>query len=51
MTQCTWCKNPNAEEIDDTLCRMHQAEAEGLSESELDRRDDTQHAEYMDTLG
>jgi hypothetical protein len=46
---CTWCKDPNAEAVDDTLCRPHEAEAEGLSVSQLDKRDTIQHAEWLDT--
>lgn len=47
---CTWCTNPNAEAVDDTLCRMHEAEAEGVSVSMLDRRDAIQDAEWLDSL-
>lgn len=45
---CSWCVNPNAEEDDGTLCCSHLAEYEGLSESELNRRDSEQGAEMSD---
>ncbi len=52
---CLWCTDPKADDRDLTpeshLCRSHQAEYEGLSENELDRMQDTQDAEYRDTLG
>lgn len=47
--KCSWCTNPNAEVVDDTLCRSHQAEAEGITEGQLDKRDSIEYAEYMDT--
>lgn len=49
--RCTWCVDPNAEDNDGTLCRMHEAEAEGFTEDALERRDAIQYAEYLDTLG
>ncbi len=45
---CPWC-DPNAD-ANDTLCRMHEAEYEGLTEDQLNRRDDIQRAEWLDTL-
>ncbi len=48
-TMCDWCMDPNSEEDDSAkLCRMHEAEQQGLSVSELDRRDAEQWAEYLD---
>lgn len=35
---CPWCRDPNSE-AEEGLCRMHEAELEGLSLSEIDRRD------------
>lgn len=45
---CPWCADPNAgDDVDPgVLCRMHEAEHDGLSEAELDRRDREQGAEY-----
>ena len=48
--RCSWCKNPNTEINDGTLCRSHLAEAEGITEDQADRRDAIQHAEWLDTL-
>lgn len=50
-TRCLWCLDPNIEDWDDSLCRMHEAEYEGLSEAELDRRDAEQYAEEADAMG
>jgi hypothetical protein len=47
--QCPWCADyDNADEdIDPTLlCRMHEAEHDGLSVAELERRDREQRAEF-----
>jgi len=49
-TPCTWCVDPNATDPDDTLCPTHRAEAEGLSEDSLDRRDQAEHLDYLSTL-
>lgn len=48
---CSWCVNPLAEDNDGTLCRMHEAENEGVSVASLDRRDAIQYAEWLDTQG
>lgn len=48
---CPWCLYPNAEEWDDNLCRMHEAEYEGMSLDQLDRRDAEQYAEEADAKG
>jgi hypothetical protein len=48
---CLWCDDPDAEDWDESLCRMHEAEYEGVSIEQLDRRDSEQYAEYLDTLG
>jgi hypothetical protein len=46
--RCPWCLNPRAtDDIDpELLCRVHEAEWDGLSLSELDRRDREESAEY-----
>ena len=48
---CEWCKEPylnwNDDPDTDKLCRTHLAEYEGLSESELDRRDDEEARELL----
>lgn len=36
--RCPWCLDSTSE-AEEGLCRTHQAEYEGLSEAELDRRD------------
>lgn len=53
MSNCLWCRVPDSEDIDDpaTLCRDHEAEWEGLSVDELDRRDREWRAEELDLLG
>lgn len=48
---CPWCTDPDAEDWDESLCRVHEAEYEGLSVSELDRRDSEQYSEYIDCYG
>lgn len=48
---CAWCANPNAEGWDESLCLDHQAEYEGVTVDQLERRDRDQYAEYLDTLG
>lgn len=48
---CAWCMHPNAENWDVSLCRNHEAEYEGVSEAELDRRDSEQHTEEAEVLG
>ena len=46
---CPWCRNSDNDDPDpDTLCRPHLAEYEGLSESELDRMESEQYAEWAD---
>lgn len=49
--RCPWCLDPNDDEWSDDLCRLHEAEYEGISLAELDRRDDEQYAEYCDIYG
>lgn len=49
MTECPWCLDPDAEEWDDSLCPMHEAEYDGLSEYEAERRDAERDAEWADT--
>lgn len=49
--QCPWCLDPDAEDWDEDLCRMHEAEYEGTSVAELDRRDSEQYSEYIDCYG
>jgi len=51
VKRCEWCRNFDAEDAEnpEDLCRTHQAEWEGLSLSELERRDREQYAEWMDT--
>ncbi len=53
MTSCEWCRNPDAEDVEDPfkLCPMHSAEYEGVSLDYAERRDAGQYAEYLDTLG
>lgn len=51
MRMCTWCLDPDSEDVDDTLCYMHQAELEGLTVSDLDDRDRIHYAEWLDTQG
>jgi len=48
---CPWCLNPSDDEWSEKLCRTHEAEYEGLSVSELDRRDAERDAEYSDVIG
>jgi hypothetical protein len=48
---CPWCLNENDDEWSDKLCRTHEAEYEGVSEDQLDRRDAIQGAEYADAIG
>lgn len=36
--RCGWCRGVESDDPE-VLCRTHQAEYEGLSEAELDRRD------------
>ena len=50
MSDCLWCRVPDSEDIDDpsTLCEAHEAEFEGLSVDELQRRDREQLAEQRD---
>ena len=48
--RCSWCKDPNAEINDGTLCSSHRAEAEGITEDQADKRDAVQFAEWLDTL-
>lgn len=40
-TRCEWCNDPTAEDVYEPrdLCRMHEAEYEGLSMDALDHRD------------
>lgn len=48
-TTCPWCTGSDDDEPDyDTLCLAHQAEYEGLSINELERRDREQYAEWFD---
>jgi hypothetical protein len=48
-TKCPWCNGSDNDDPDpSTLCRTHEAEYEGLSVAELDRRDDEQGAEYRE---
>lgn len=51
--KCEWCRNPNADDAANPfdLCDSHAAEYEGISVSELYRRDREQYAEWLDTLG
>jgi pyruvate-formate lyase-activating enzyme len=51
-TRCPWCANPNTQDDSwsDDFCRGHEAEYEGLSIAELDRREDEQAAEYRDWM-
>lgn len=46
---CEWCVNPNAGDATspETLCRWHEAEYEGVSVDELDRRDREQAHELL----
>lgn len=48
--RCEWCANPDAGDAQrpEDLCRTHEAEYEGLSVNELDRRDREQAAEYRE---
>lgn len=50
---CPWCQNPGTydDNWSDDFCRMHEAEYEGLSVTELDRRDDEWAAEWSDITG
>lgn len=50
-TLCAWCVNPSAENWDVSLCHSHEAEYEGVSEAQLDRRDSEQYAEEADAKG
>lgn len=52
MIDCLWCQEPDSEDVDDprTLCRDHEAEWEGMSVDELDRRDREQLAEWLDHI-
>lgn len=54
MKFCPWCLNPDADEntpgVPDRLCRAHEAEYDGLTVDELDRRDREQYAEWADTV-
>jgi hypothetical protein len=51
-TTCPWCRDDATDDPDpDTLCRPHLAEHEGLSESELDRMESEQYAEWADAYG
>jgi hypothetical protein len=47
--RCSWCRNPDADVDDGTLCLDHQAENEGLTVDEVMRRDAIQTAEWLDT--
>lgn len=47
---CTWCKNPNAEDNDGTLCPSHLAECCGYTVDSMERGERIQYAEYLDTL-
>lgn len=51
VNMCPWCTDPDAEDWDEDLCRMHEAEYEGTSVAELDRRDSEQYSEYIDCYG
>lgn len=50
MTACLWCADPNADDDVDptTLCRLHEAEHDGVSVDGADRRDAAQGAEYAE---
>lgn len=50
---CPWCANPSAEDTDrpDLLCRAHEAEYDGLTLNQLDRRDFEQYEEWRDIYG
>lgn len=45
---CTWCADPNAEEVDENTCDLHLAEAEGITVSQLEDRDRIQRDEEWD---
>jgi len=51
-TSCPWCLDDNSEaDLDETFCRMHEAEYWGTSVADLDRGEAEQYAEWVDTLG
>lgn len=51
-TSCPWCLDENSgADLDETFCRMHEAEYLGTSVADLDRGEAEQHAEWVDTLG
>lgn len=47
MTDCEWCRDPEAQDAKDpgVLCDAHQAEHEGLSIDQMERRDRIQYEE------
>lgn len=47
---CPWCAGDDeaGERNPELLCRTHEAEHDGLSVAELDRRDREQDAEYAE---
>ncbi|MEU7905282.1 hypothetical protein [Actinoplanes sp. NPDC049118] len=51
MSRCPWCAGNLTDDIDpEALCRAHAAEYDGLTESELDRMEAEQAAEYADAF-
>jgi hypothetical protein len=46
---CPWCAGDYSDDVDpELLCRMHEAEYDGLTLAELDRRDAIEAAEYRE---
>jgi steroid 5-alpha reductase family enzyme len=49
-TECPWCEDSNNDEWSPLLCYLHLAEYEGVSIAELQRMEEEQYAEYVDTV-
>lgn len=48
---CPWCVDPTDDKWSDKLCRAHEAEHDGVTETWLDKRDAAERAEYADAIG
>lgn len=49
--ECPWCAGSESDEWSDEFCIWHEAEYEGLSVDQLERRDREQYAEEADAKG